>query len=108
VLLALSLFVSAALLLPSRSEDEREGLRVYFEQDGRYALLSLSTYFVLGFIVNITFFQASAMALWGVLDILMIVLPVCAFYAKSRRSYSIITLAFIPINAIDTVISLTR
>jgi hypothetical protein len=108
VLLALSLFVSAALLLPSRSEDEREGLRVYFEQDGRYALLSLSTYFVLGFIVNITFFQASAMALWSVLDILMIVLPVCAFYAKSRRSYSIITLAFIPINAIDTVISLTR
>jgi hypothetical protein len=48
------------------------------------------------------------MALWSVLDILMIVLPVCAFYAKSRRSYSIITLAFIPINAIDTVISLTR
>ncbi|PMZ30576.1 hypothetical protein C1X25_35965, partial [Pseudomonas sp. GW247-3R2A] len=37
VLLALSLFVSAALLLPSRSEDEQSGLRVYFEQDGRYA-----------------------------------------------------------------------
>jgi hypothetical protein len=37
VMLTLSLFVTAALLLPSRSEDEQNGLRVYFEQDGRYA-----------------------------------------------------------------------
>ncbi len=65
VLLALSLFVSAALLLPSRSEDEQSGLRVYFEQDGRYALLSFSTYLVLGLIVNVLFFQVSPMALWG-------------------------------------------
>lgn len=108
VLLALSLFVCAALLLPSRSEDEREGLRIYFEQDGRYALLSLSTYFMLGFIVNISFFQASPMALWGVLDIFMIVLPIAAFMAGSRKAYSMITLAFVPISAIDTVISLSR
>ena len=108
VLLSLSLFVSAALLLPSRSEDEQNGLQTYFEQDGRYALLSLSTYFVLGLIVNMTFFQASPIALWGVLDILMVLLPVCAFKAKSRKSYSLITLAFVPISVIDTAISLIR
>jgi hypothetical protein len=107
VLLALSLFVCAALLLPSRSEDEQNGLRLYFEQDGRYALLSLSTYLVLGFIVNITFFQASPIALWSVLDIIMIALPICAFKARSRKWYSIITLAYVPLNAVDMAISLT-
>lgn len=108
VLLALSLFVSAALLLPSRSEDEQNGLRIYFEEDGRYALLSLSTYFILGFIVNMTFFQASPIALWGVLDVLMVLLPLCAFKAKSRKSYSAITLAFVPVCTIDMAISLAR
>lgn len=106
VLLALSLFVSAALLLPSRSEDEQEGLRLYFEQDGRYALLSLSTFLLLGLIVNVMFFQASPIALWGALDILMIILPVCAFKAKSRKTYALITLIYVPINVIDIAISL--
>lgn len=108
VLLALSLFVSAALLLPSRSEDEQNGLRLYFEQDGRYALLFLSTYLVLGLIVNVFFFQASPVALWGVLDVIMILLPLCTFVAKSRKAYSILTLMYVPVNVIDTVISLTN
>ena len=108
VLLALSLFVSAALLLPSRSEDEQNGLRLYFEQDGRYALLFLSTYLVLGLIVNVFFFQASPLALWGVLDVIMILLPLCTFVAKSRKAYSILTLIYVPVNVIDTVISLTN
>jgi hypothetical protein len=107
VLLALSLFISAALLLPSRSEDEQNGLRVYFEEDGRYALLSFSTYLVLGLIVNVTLFQVSPVALWGVLDIIMIILPICAFRAQSRKAYSTITLVYVPINAIDIVITLT-
>ncbi|MGO4003188.1 hypothetical protein ABVN23_19085 [Pseudomonas fluorescens] len=108
VLLALSLFVSAALLLPSRSEDEQDGLRVYFEQDGRYALLSLSTYLFLGFVVNILLFKSSPIALWGAFDVIMIILPVCAFAAKSRKLYSFITLIYVPLSAIDLTISLTN
>jgi len=108
VLLALSLFVSAALMLPSRSEDEQHGLRIYFEQDGRYALLSLSAYLFLGMIVNIVLFKASPLALWGALDVVMIVLPVCAFLAKSRKAYSLITLIYVPITVIDTAISLAN
>lgn len=108
VLLALSLFVSAALMLPSRSEDEQHGLRIYFEQDGRYALLSLSVYLFLGMIVNIVLFKASPLALWGALDVVMIVLPVCAFLAKSRRTYSVITLIYVPITVIDTAVSLAN
>ena len=55
VLLTLTLFLSAALLLPSRNEDELNGLRVYFEQDGRYSLLSYSAFLTLGFVANIFF-----------------------------------------------------
>lgn len=106
VLLALSLFVSAALLLPSRIEDEQNGLRIYFEQDGRYALLFLSTYLLLGFFVNIFFFKLSPIALWAAIDVLMISLPVCAFAVKSRKLYSLITLIYVPISAIDLAISL--
>lgn len=106
VLLAFSLFVAAALLLPSRIEDEKNGLRTYFEEDGRYALLSLSTYLALGLLVNVMFFHASPIALWGALDVLMIVLPLCAFKARSRKTYSALTLLYIPVSAIDTVISL--
>ncbi|MOA49503.1 hypothetical protein D3C78_1723900 [compost metagenome] len=94
-------------MLPSRSEDEQQGLRVYFEQDGRYALLSLSTYLFLGLVVNVVLFRASPIALWGALDVIMIVLPVCAFYAKSRKAYSIIALIYVPITAVDFAISLS-
>lgn len=108
VMLTLSLFVTAALLLPSRSEDEQHGLRVYFEQDGRYALLSLSTYLCLGLIVNVTLFEASPVALWGLLDVIMIVLPIGAFLARSRKAYAGITLIYVPINVIDTLVSLAN
>lgn len=39
ILLPLLLFLSSALVLPSRSEDETRGIRQYFERDGRYGLL---------------------------------------------------------------------
>lgn len=106
VLLALSLFVASALLLPSRSEDEQSGLQVYLEQDGRYALLFLSAYLFLGLVVNVSFFKSSPIALWGVLDVIMIALPLCAFAAKSRRHYASIALVYIPITAFDLVVSL--
>jgi len=108
VLLALSLFLSSALMLPSRSEDEQGGLRLYFEQDGRYGLLSLSTYFLLGMIVNTMLFNASPIALWGALDVVMIALPVCAFLARSRKVCCLITVAYVPINIIDLCVSLTN
>ncbi|WAC00685.1 hypothetical protein OSW16_15675 [Pseudomonas putida] len=106
VLLALSLFVSSALMLPSRSEDEVGGLRLYFEQDGRYALLFLSGFYLLGFIVNMLLFGASPLALWGAFDVMMIVIPLCVFAARSRKAYSLLTVAYVPINIADLVISL--
>lgn len=38
VMLTMMLFLAAALILPNRPEDEKDGLRAHFERDGRYAL----------------------------------------------------------------------
>ena len=108
VLLTLTLFVTAALLLPSRSEDELDGLRVYFEQDGRYALLSLSMFLVLGIVVNVFLFKASPVAPWGALDVVMIILSLGAFYATPRKVYAAITLIYVPVDIIDTIMSIAN
>jgi hypothetical protein len=108
VLLTLMLFVTAALLLPSRSEDERDGLRIYFEQDGRYALLSFSLFLIIGIVVNIFLFKASLLTPWGALDIVMIILAMGAFYAKSRKVYAAITLIYLPVDIIDTIMSISN
>jgi hypothetical protein len=108
VLLALSLFISAALLLPSRSEDEKDGLRIYFEQDGRFALLSISVYLIFGFIVNVVLFEASPWAPWGGLDLIMMLLPLIAFSFNSRRVYSVITLVYAPLSILDITVTLSN
>jgi hypothetical protein len=107
VLLTLTLFLSAALLLPSRSEDEEGSLRLYFERDGRYALLSYSAYLALGFVANLFFMKSPIAAVWAYTDVIMIALPITAFLAKSRRAYVLITLIYLPLSIFDTVISLS-
>ncbi|WP_166219372.1 hypothetical protein [Pseudomonas atagonensis] len=36
------------------------------------------------------------------------ILPLCAFAAKARKAYTAITLIYLPINALDIVVSLTN
>ncbi|MPS34415.1 MAG: hypothetical protein E2593_03810, partial [Stenotrophomonas sp.] len=107
VSLTLSLFSAAALILPSRSEDELYGLQVYFEQDGRFALLAICTYLGLGSVTNILFFNASPFQLWAVLDMVMFTLPLAVFFARPRRLYAPLTLIYLPLSVIDTTISLS-
>ena len=99
------LFLSAALMLPSRSEDEKHGLRDYFEHDGRYALLSLTGFLLLAFLVNIFFFKSSPLSAWALTDVPMIVLPVATFFARSRKVYAALTIAYLPLVAWDVYIS---
>jgi hypothetical protein len=106
VALTLMLFLAAALLLPSRPEDETGGLGGYFERDGRYGLLALAGFLVLAFVTNVLFFDAPALALWSILDVPMIVLPVAAFLAPSRQMRAWITLAYLPLQAADIWVSL--
>lgn len=37
---------------------------------------------------------------------IMIVIPLCVFAARSRKAYALLTVAFVPINIADLVISL--
>ena len=75
VAMTLMLFVTAALLLPSRAEDETQGLRAYFEANGRYALLSLSSFLLFAFGLNVFYLEQPYEAVWAVLDLPMIALP---------------------------------
>lgn len=106
VVVTLSLFLSAALALPSRSEDEKYGLRMYFEQDGRYSLLALSMYLFFGVIVNIRFFHSSPISLWGIMDVAMFSLPVIAFFSTSRKIYAAIAIIYFPLTAFDLAVAL--
>ena len=106
VVLTLTLFLAAALLLPSRSEDEAGGLRRYFERDGRYGLLAFAGFLSLGFIANLRFFQAPLVAPWSLLDLPLILLPVAVFFATSRKAQACITIGYLPLLAVDTWISL--
>ena len=56
--------------------------------------------------MNVSFFKASPIALWGVLDVVMIALALGAFIAKARERYALIALAYVPITAFDLVVSL--
>lgn len=105
VLLTLMLFLAAALLLPSRIEDEQSGLRRYFEADGRYALLGLSAFLMLGFAVNLFYFRAPLLSETSITDIPMIVMPILACFAKQRRVYAGVTLAYIPLALFDTYLA---
>jgi hypothetical protein len=107
VLLTLTLFLSAALLLPSRSEDEKGGLRLYFEQDGRFALLSYAAFLTLGFVVNVFFMKSPIASEWAYIDIILIILPIAAFFATSRKLYALITLVYLPLSIFDTFLSIS-
>lgn len=107
VLLTLMLFLSTALLLPSRSEDEQEGLQSYFEKDGRFGLLAFAAFLTLAFVVNVFFLNNPIASEWAYIDVVMIVVPIATFVIRSRRVYAALTLLYLPFAMFDTAISLT-
>ncbi|WP_205908944.1 hypothetical protein [Metarhizobium album] len=107
VLMTLTLFLTAALLLPSRSEDEAQGLRVYFERDGRFALLCITVFLLCGFVLNVVGFNSPVSSTWAITDIPMIVLPALAFLLRERKFYAAITAIYVPLAALDIWISLS-
>jgi hypothetical protein len=78
------LFLSTALLLPSRGEDEQQGLRSYFEKDGRFGLLAFAAFLTLGFVVNVFFLNSPIRSEWAYSDVVMIVGPIATFVVRSR------------------------
>jgi hypothetical protein len=105
VVLTLALFVAAALLVPSRSEDEAGSLRQFFELDGKWALPALSAFFVMGFLANVFFLRVSPISWWGLFDIPLVAIPL-VFATKSRRLQEVLSAAFVPLLVADVAISL--
>lgn len=99
--LTLSLFLAAALILPSRAEDETGTLRAFFERDGRYALAALTGFHVLAFAANVLYFDASPFAGWAALDVPIVLVPALVFLVRSRRVRAWLTLAYVPLVLID-------
>lgn len=106
VVLTLLLFLAAALVLPSRTEDEEVSVRAFFERDGRYGLLALSAFYVLAFVANVNYFGGSPRDLWAILDIPIIVVPVLVFLATAWRTRVWLTVGYVPLTAIDYWVSL--
>lgn len=105
ILLPLLLFLSGALILPSRSEDESRGIREYFERDGRYGLLPFAMYLVIAVAVDVTFFRAPISGVAS-LNLLLAVATLMVFAARSRRVQAGLTLAVIPLMAIAIGLSI--
>lgn len=103
VVLPLTLFIAAALLLPLG--EEPASLRAYFENDGKWALLSLSAFFAGALITNWQLFHATPFALWGLIDVALILLPLAVAFTRSRRVQAVITAVTVPLIVADSVIA---
>lgn len=105
VVMTLLLFLSAALILPNRAEDEVIGLQLFFERDGRYGLLAYAGFLIIAFTVNVFLYGSSPISLWGVLDIPMIAIPCAVFLTRSRKARVWLTAAYLPLLLADVWVS---
>jgi hypothetical protein len=95
--LTLSLFLAAALVLPSSTIAEEESLRGFFEHDGRWALLALSIFNALAIVANTVLWSESLLSASSALNLVLSVLPIIALLG-SRRVLAAITLAYLVVS----------
>jgi len=93
--LTLLLFISAALILPYDELEEEESLLSSFQADGRWALVSMSAYFVLGLFVDWLLWDITPLTRGGFTLLPLIVLPLIFLWCRSRRSQAIVTVAYL-------------
>lgn len=105
VLLTVTLFVTAALLVPSRGDDEDLSLRVFFQNEGRWALAAFSLFLFSAALFNVFLFGGSVLSLWAVLDIPMIVIPLIVCFSRRERLQEWLTIAYVPLTLIDVAVS---
>lgn len=79
VCLVLSLFVAAALILPSHDMVKDESLRDYFQMDGRWGLLAVCGFNILAIFANIVFWHSAIISLETGLNLIVCLTPVIAF-----------------------------
>lgn len=104
--LMVALYAASALVLPPGEIEAGGDMSSHFRDDGRFALPLYSTFLVIGAVVNLMLFGAPSVALWSALDVVMIALPLTAFWARSRRTEAAVTSVYLPLFAIDFVVAM--
>ncbi len=93
--LALLLFVTAALVLPSSELSKGEKLADAFERDGHWALPCLSLYFVIAFVADWHFWGVAPLSYSGVLLGGLVLTPLLFVETSSRSTKEIITVFYL-------------
>jgi hypothetical protein len=94
VSLTLLLYVSAALVLPHNELGRGESLLTSFQQDGRWALASLSAYFVVALVADMKFWGATLDKADVASLVSLTALPLGYLCLRSRRLQAIVTVAY--------------
>jgi hypothetical protein len=92
---AILLFIAGALVFPASADQERSSLFEYFEEDGRWALLTLAAYSVQSMWMNWFLFDTSAISVSGAWLVVFGGFVVAAFLSSNRRLLGIFTAAYL-------------
>jgi hypothetical protein len=90
----LALFVAAGMVLPPYELEPGASLRVLFERDGRWALLSLVVYSLLAIVIDVQLFHSPLWTPTSALLAAQVVLPLCYLAGSSRGLKAAMTLAY--------------
>ena len=93
--LTLLLFVAAALILPGDQMKPGDSLSKLFHQDGRWALVCLSTYFLLAIFADWFLWDQTPFSYFGALLFALAALPILYLKIPSRRGQEILTIVFV-------------
>lgn len=91
--LVLTLFVAAALVLPSDTAED-DSLRLSFERDGRFALLAVTAFNGIAELANLMFWNQPLISMGNALNAAMMAVPLIAFFG-SRRVQAIATIGYL-------------
>lgn len=94
LLLALTLSFSGGLVLPFNTENYPADLSAYFHQDGRWGVLGLGLYNVLGIIANKLLWNLNLISGVTLVNLVSIALICVTVFSKRRRIQVVATLAF--------------
>ena len=85
LVMAILLFLSGALVLPTRDRDVQAGLLDDFEAHGRLALVPVSVYLLLWIPMNVRMGAAEWVSLDNGIDVALASLAAVAFFARTPR-----------------------
>lgn len=103
LLLALLLFIAGALVIP-RASDETSDAWEQFQQDGRWTLAILATFFFVAYFANIGLFGETLLSIANLSDPFLGVLLVVTLFVRSPRVWAWMTVTFALLSLVAIVL----